>query len=48
MARKRWEVAKLDCGKEHYKQCSKEAERTVAIEKSDTYDNLYEELDTKE
>jgi len=48
MAKKRWEVTRLDGDKEYYKQCSKEAKRTVAIAKSEAYDNLYEELDTKE
>ena len=48
MAKKRWEETELDVDKEHYKQCSKEAKRTVAIAKAEAYDNLYEELDTKE
>ena len=48
MKKKRWEVTRLDGDKEYYKQCSKEAKRTVAIAKSEAYDNLYEELDTKE
>lgn len=48
MAKKRWETTRLDIDKEYYKLCSKEAKRTVAIAKSDGYDNLYEELDTEE
>ena len=41
-------VTKLDGDKRHYKQCSKEAKRAVSIAKSEAYENLYEELDTKE
>ncbi|XP_063854808.1 uncharacterized protein LOC135096975 [Scylla paramamosain] len=48
MAKERWETTRLDIDKEYYKMCSKEAKRTVAITKSDGYDNLYEELDTEE
>ena len=48
MAKKRWEVTKLDGDRKRYKQCSKEAKRTVAIAKSEAYENLYEELNTKE
>ena len=48
MAKKRWEVTRLDGDKEYYKQCSKEAERKVAIAKSEAYANLHEELATKE
>ena len=37
VAKKRWEATRLDIDKEYYKQCSKEAKRSVSIAKSDAY-----------
>ena len=31
-----------------FKQCTKEAKQTVAIAQLEVYNNLYEEIDTKE
>ncbi|KAK4309954.1 hypothetical protein Pmani_018421 [Petrolisthes manimaculis] len=48
MVKKKWEESKLDVDRESYKICCKEAKQTVAVAKSEGYDHLYEELDTKE
>lgn len=48
MAKNKWEESKLDVDREAYKICCKEAKRMVAVAKSEGYDHLYEELDTKE
>ena len=48
VAKKRYEETKEDTDKEEYKQRCKEAKVAVAIARAEAYDNLYEELDTKE
>ena len=48
LAKKRWEETKQNTDRAEYKQRCKEAKIAVAIAKSEAYDNLYDELDTKE
>ena len=47
-ARKTWEESGRSADKEAYKESCREAKKAVAIAKSEAYDQLYEELNTKE
>ncbi|XP_063598210.1 uncharacterized protein LOC134774744 [Penaeus indicus] len=47
-AKKKWEISLAERDKEEYKTKNKVAKRAVAIANSRAYDQLYEDLDSKE
>ena len=47
-AKKRWEETQLEENRIAYKEKNKIAKRTVAIARNNAYDQLYQDLDTKE